>query len=126
MNRIAQLEDKLIYGDYIEVGDLIIDSPSKILSENVGEIFYYFFSKTWPLFRENGTIWFDGNKLSKYEINAVRFSNGAAENALWHVESVTFKPIPNTQLKVVGRYPNTLGYIFSIQGLKNITIDGFS
>ena len=113
-NRIATERDKSIYGTYIIPGDLIIDSPTKETSEGK-ELIYYFMAKQWPGLREGGTIWLDGKKLGFLKI--VTFCNTASALTPWHINSVTFKNIPDTQFTAAS---------FFCQGIKNFTLDGVS
>jgi hypothetical protein len=105
INRIATEADRAIYGDYITPGDLIIDSPTKVTPDKV-EVIYYFMAKEWPLLREGATIWFDGKKLGF--VNAIKFNHTSKATTPWHVEKVTFRNIPNTQLRAGGFYTHGL------------------
>lgn len=113
-NRIATAEDKLLYGDYIMEGDLIIDSPTKINGE-YKEVIYYFIQKQWPLLREGATIWFDGDKLGY--ISVIKFCNTADALKPWHISTATFRNIPSTRVTTKQ---------FTCQGLKHIEVNGES
>jgi hypothetical protein len=113
-NRIATSADRQIYGDYITEGDLIIDSPTKI-TEDIREVVYYFMAKQWPLFREGGTIWFDGEKLGM--LTGINFTNTSNTINPWHVTTATLKNIPYTKVQTRS---------FVVNGLKHIEINGES
>jgi hypothetical protein len=113
-NRIATQQDKALYGDYITPGDLIIDTPTKETADGK-ELIYYFMAKQWPGLREGGTIWLDGKKLGFLKI--VKFCNTASAIAPWHIQSATFRNIPDTQF--------TAAHFFC-QGLKHFTLNGVS
>lgn len=113
-NRIAGESDKLLYGDYITVGDLIIDTPTRN-QDGIREVVYYFMVKQWPDLRENATIWIDGEKLG--DIDFIRFNNTARELEPWHISSATIKNIPHTKVVTGG---------LLCAGLKHLVIDGES
>jgi hypothetical protein len=115
-NRIATLHDQKIYGDYIQPGDLIIDSPNRINKDKgQRDVFYYFMPKQWPGLREGATIWIDGDKLGV--VREIKFGNTSNSLTPWHIESLRVKNIPHT--KVVANS-------FDCQGLKHFELDGES
>jgi hypothetical protein len=113
-NRIANVDDQKIYGEYITPGDLIIDTPTKVTSEG-SELIYYFMQKQWPGLREGGTIWLDGKKLGY--LHVIKFCNTASPLTAWHIQSARFRNIPDTQVRATS---------FFCQGLKNFELDGES
>jgi len=113
-NRIATQVDRALYGDYINVGDLIIDTPTKI-SDKGNELIYYFMAKQWPMLRDGATIWLDGQKLGRLAV--IKFTNTASALMPWHIQSATFRNIPNTQV---------VANMFFCQGLKNFELNGES
>jgi hypothetical protein len=113
-NRIATDSDKQIYGDYINCGDLIIDTPTKVSAQGI-ELIYYFMAKQWPMLRNGSTIWLDGQKLGRLAV--VKFTNTASALTPWHIESATFRNIPNTQV---------VANMFFCQGLKHFELNGES
>jgi hypothetical protein len=116
MNRIASEADKLIYGDYITSGDLIIDAPSKVYADGSKEVVYYWMgSKDWKTLRENATIWIDGEKLGFVDL--IKFNNSANSQTPWLIKSARIKNIPTTKV-VAGS--------LSCHGLLNLEIDGVS
>jgi hypothetical protein len=112
MNRIASEADRQAYGEYISLGDLIIDTPTKI-GNGKAEVIYYFMKKQWPGLREGGTIWIDGKKLGF--VDMIKFCNTSAALSPWNIESACIRNIPDTQVKAGS---------FSVSGLKNIEING--
>jgi hypothetical protein len=116
MNRIATEADKLIYGDYITLGDLIIDAPSKVYADGSKEVLYYFMgSRDWKTLRENATIWIDGGKLGY--VNLIKFNNTANSQTPWLIKSARIKNIPNTKV-IIGS--------LTCHGLSCLEIDGVS
>lgn len=113
-NRVATEADRAIYGNYITPGDVIIDTPNKIRKGN-RDVIYYFMGKQWPGLRDGVTIWFDGDKLGP--LNEIKFCNTSDPMQPWHIESATFRNIPNTRVVAGG---------FSCHGLKHFTLDGES
>ncbi|MEO5602063.1 MAG: hypothetical protein ABIR06_14175 [Cyclobacteriaceae bacterium] len=113
-NRLATFKDVSLYGDYITTGDLIIDTPTKILNSE-REVVYYFMAKQWPGLREGGTIWLDGEKLGL--LSHVQFCNSSQTLNPWHIDSVRIKNIPHT--KVITEN-------FSCHGLKYFELNGES
>ena len=113
-NRIATESDRILYGDYITVGDLIIDTPNRIQKGN-RDVIYYFMPRQWPTLREGATIWFDGDKLGP--LNEIKFCNTSQALKAWHIESASFRNIPHTRV-VAGA--------FSCHGLKHFELDGES
>lgn len=113
-NHIATLDDRARYGAYIEPGDVIIDTPTKI-TNGERDVIYYFMGRQWPGLREGGTIWLDGDKLGK--LNLIKFCNTSNPLMRWHVESAKIKNIPNTQVTAKA---------FVCQGLKRFELDGES
>jgi hypothetical protein len=113
-NRIATNADKSLYGNYITPGDLIIDTPTKETKDG-NELIYYFMAKQWPRLREGGTIWLDGKKLGFLKV--VKFCNTASALTPWHIQSATFKNIPETKFSAQH---------FFCQGLKKFELNGES
>lgn len=111
-NRIATQSDRQLYGSYIQIGDLIIDTPTKRTSKGT-ELIYYFMAKQWPQLRNGATIWLDGTKLGHLDV--IKFCNTASPLASWHIESASFKIIPGTQLQATS---------FFCQGLKHLEVSG--
>lgn len=114
MNRIATQADQRLYGDYITPGDLIIDTPTKLIG-NRQELIYYFMQKQWPGLKDGATIWLDGDKLGFLDV--VKFCNTASPLMPWHIESVKIKNIPHTQVRLES---------FMCQGLKHVELNGES
>lgn len=113
MNRIAVEADKAVYGPYITVGDVIIDSPTKLYPDGSREVIYYFIgSKDLLAMRENAVIWIDGDKLGFTKKIVLR--NTANEQTPWHIKSATIKNIPHTKVTTGG---------FSCHGLSFLTFD---
>jgi hypothetical protein len=110
-NRIATEQDRILYGQYITVGDLIIDTPTRPLEVN----YYFMGSKDWKTLRENATIWIDGEKLGY--VNLIRFRNSANEQTPWLIQNARMKNIPTTQVVCGG---------IVVFGLKNFELDGES
>lgn len=113
-NRIASLQDQEYYGSYIEPGDLIMDSPTRI-SKGKPDVIYYFMPKQWPRFREGGTIWLDGDKLGI--VNEIKFCNTSQPLTPWHIESAKVKNIPHTKV---------IAASLVCQGLKHVEVNGES
>lgn len=113
-NRVATEADRVLYGDYITPGDVIIDTPNKI-RDGRRDVIYYFMGKQWPNLRDGVTIWFDGDKLGR--LNEIKFCNTSDPMQPWHIESATFRNIPNTRVVASG---------FSCHGLKHFVLDGES
>ena len=113
-NRIATDFDRKIYGDYIEPGDLIIDTPTRVV-QGKPEVIYYFMMKQWPGLREGATIWLDGAKLGV--LREIKFCNTSESLTPWQIESATFRNIPDTQV---------VASSFVCQGLKHFELDGES
>jgi hypothetical protein len=111
-NRIATLDDRRIYGDYIYPGDLIIDTPTKI-ENGKPEVIYYFMPRQWPGLREGATIWLDGDKLGF--LNEIKFCNTSRPLTPWHIESARVRNIPHTRVTTAS---------FICQGLKHFDLDG--
>lgn len=111
-NRIASKADQALYGDYITPGDLIIDSPSKIKNGR-REVIYYFMPRQWPGLREGATIWIDGKKLGP--VDEIKFCNTSKPLTPWHIESATFRNIPDTRVVTSS---------FVCEGLKHFELDG--
>src|SRR5690348_15155426 len=115
-NRLATQEDVTLYGDYITVGDLIIDTPTGICADGINKLTYNRISTTFPGLRENAVIWVDGTKLGSF--CEFRLLNGT-ETAPWHISSATVKPIPGTRMDGVYTQNSYGGFLYLIQGLKN-------
>jgi hypothetical protein len=115
MNRIAVEADKAIYGDYITVGDLIIDTPNKSFADGSKEVLYYFMVKDWPTLREGAVIWIDGEKLGY--VRKIQFRNTANGQTPWLIKSASIKNIPHTKIVCGG---------LSCHGLLNLTVSGVS
>jgi hypothetical protein len=113
-NRIASLQDQEYYGPYIEPGDLIIDTPTR-LRKGKPDVIYYFMAKQWPALREGGTIWLDGDKLGA--VNEIKFCNTSQPLTPWHIESARVKNIPHTKVMATS---------FVCQGLKHVEVNGES
>jgi len=113
MNRIATEADKIVYGDYIVPGDLIIDTPTKVLADGSKEVNYYFMAKEWPGIAEGATIWIDGEKLGF--TNLLRFRNTSDSLVPWTISKARIKNIPHTQVVTGG---------ISCDGLKDWELDG--
>lgn len=113
-NRLATVDDQQQYGTYIQPGDLIIDTPTKVV-DGKPEVVYYFMNKQWPALREGANIWLDGQALGP--LSQIKFSSTSDALVPWHIEAATFRNIPNTQ--VVTRS-------FSCQGLKHFKLNGIS
>jgi hypothetical protein len=114
LNRLATQPDIEIYGDYITIGDLIIDTPTKIVNGQ-REVVYYFMPTQWSGLREGGTIWLDGDKLGV--LKEIQFCNTRETLMRWHIESAKVKNIPNTQV---------VTETFVCHGLKNFELNGES
>lgn len=113
MNRVAVEADKAVYGQYITVGDFIIDSPTKVYPDGSKEVNYYFIgSKELLGLKENGKIWIDGEKLGF--VKKIVLRNSANEQTSWHIKTATVKNIPHTKV-VTGA--------FSCHGLTNLIVD---
>jgi hypothetical protein len=113
-NRIATDQDRVLYGPYIQPGDLIIDTPTKVNNDE-REVIYYFMAKEWPGLREGGTIWLDGDKLGQLHI--IKFCNTSNSLTPWLVESARVKNIP---------YTRVVANAFICEGLKNFELNGES
>lgn len=113
-NRIATGRDCGQYGTYIQPGDLIIDTPTRIRKDE-RDVIYYFMGKQWPALREGGTIWLDGDKLGR--LNMIKFCNTSNPLTPWRIESVKIRNIPDTRV-VAGA--------FVCQGLRNFELNGES
>ncbi len=113
-NRIAAQNDIEVYGAYITPGDLIIDTPTKIV-KGKAIVVYFFMSKQWPGLKEGGTIWLDGDKLGVLE--EIKFCNTAAPLTPWHITSARVKNIPHTRV---------IATTFFCQGLKDFELNGES
>ncbi len=122
-NRIASQSDITLYGNYITVGDLIIDTPTKKYSDGINQLAYTKISTTFPGIRENATIWVDGKKLGPY--CEFRLLN-EKETKPWHISSATIRPIPGTRMDGVYTLNGYGGFLHLIQGLKNISVEGGS
>jgi len=115
MNRIAVDADKLIYGDYITAGDLIIDTPTKVFADGSKEVSYYFIVKEWPTLREGAVIWLDGDALGF--IKKFQFRNTSVGLTPWLIQSASIRNIPHTKV-VCGA--------ITCHGLLNLHISGYS
>lgn len=95
-NRIATEADRVLYGSFITVGDLIIDTRTNA----DGDATYYFMGTQWPTLTGSPTIWFDGDMLCPGGsiLNEIKFQNGSNNNTAWTVNSATFKNIPGTKV----------------------------
>jgi hypothetical protein len=113
-NRIATDRDRELYGPYIEPGDLIIDTPTKV-NNGQRDVIYYFMAKEWPAFREGGTIWLDGEKLGA--LHVIKFCNTSNPLTPWLVESARVRNIP---------YTSVTANAFVCQGLINFELNGES
>lgn len=113
-NRIARESDRVRYGPYITPGDLIIDTPTRE-KDGKREVVYYFMPKQWPMLREGGTIWIDGEKLGP--VDMIKFCNTSRSLNAWHIESASIRNIPDTQVR---------SKAFVCQGLKHFVLDGQS
>lgn len=113
-NRLATAYDRKLYGEYIQVGDLIIDSPTKI-TRGQYDLIYYFMPRQWPGLRDGATIWLDGDKLGM--LNEIKFCNSSQPLTPWHIESITIRNIPHTRV---------VANSFLCQGVKNFVLDGES
>jgi hypothetical protein len=113
-NRLATEDDRAIYGNYINPGDLIIDTPTK-RNKGKSEVIYYFMPKQWPGLRDGATIWLDGDKLGF--LDEIKFCNTSQPMAPWHIESVKVKNIPHTKV---------MAGSFVCQGLKHFELNGES
>lgn len=122
-NRVATLLDVAKYGTFIQVGDLIIDTPTKKFADGINQLRYTTVSKSFPGLRENGTIWVDGEKIGP--LCEFRFLNGT-ETTPWHVSTVLFKPIPNTYVQGIYNSNSYGGFLYLIQGVKILGMDGTS
>lgn len=124
-NRVATLLDVAKYGTYITEGDLIIDRPTNGVpfADGINQLRYTTISKSFPGFKEYGTIWIDGSKIGK--LCEIRFLNGT-ETTPWHVSYVSIKPIPGTQVNGVYTKNSYGGFLYLIQGVKHLKVDGVS
>lgn len=122
-NRIATLQDVITYGNFIAIGDLIIDTPTNKFPDGINKVVYTKVSTTFPALRENAIIWIDGDKLGKY--CEFRLLNNT-ETTPWKISSATIKPIPGTRMEGVYTTNSYGGFLHLIQGLKNLRIDGGS
>ncbi|HTJ52735.1 MAG TPA: hypothetical protein VL443_24935 [Cyclobacteriaceae bacterium] len=118
---MATKKDIRLYGKYITVGDLIIDTPTGICADGINKLMYNRISKTFPGLREDAVIWVDGKKLGPF--CEFRLLN-VTETTPWHISSATVKPIPGTRMDGVYTENSYGGFLYLIQGLKNIRIDG--
>lgn len=119
-NRIATLIDVVRYGTYITEGDLIIDTPTKYNLDGVNQLRYTTISRTFPGLREGGTIWIDGKIGPLCEIRFVNVN----ETTPWHISRAKIKPIPGTRVNGIVTKNSYGGFLYLVQGLKFLTIDG--
>lgn len=123
-NRLSTPDDIVTYGDYVKPGiDLIFDTPTKKFADNINQLRYVTISKSFPGLKEGGTIWIDGEKIGP--LCEFRLLNGT-ETTPWHVSSVTIRPIPGTQVKGIYTANSYGGFLFLVQGVKNLVMDGTS
>ena len=120
-NRIATHDDVLKYGDFITEGDLIFDTPTKTFTDGINQLRYTSISKTFPNIREDAKLWIDGERIGP--LCEVRFLNGN-ETTPWNISSATLKPIPGTRINTIYTHNSYGGFLWLIQGLKNLVIDG--
>jgi len=120
---LATREDIKLYGNYITAGDLIIDTPTGTYPDRINKVMYNRISTTFPGLREDATIWVDGKKLGSF--CEFRLLNGT-ETTPWHISNATVKPIPGTRMDGIYTKNSYGGFLYLIQGLKNIRIDGGS
>ncbi len=122
-NRVATLADITKYGTYINVGDWILDRPTNPvpLADGANQIRYTKVSTTFPGIREGANIWIDGDKIGP--LSEIRLLNGT-ESTPWHISTATVRPIPNTRVNGIYTANSYGGFLYLIQGLKNLTMDG--
>lgn len=120
-NRTAKLADIILEGPHIREGDWICDSPTNNYTDGIGAVRYTNFSTKFPDVREDATVWIDNDKLGKF--CEFRLLNGNEKNP-WHISNLTIKPIPNTQCQGVITKNSYGGFLYLIQGLKNLNIIG--
>lgn len=118
-NRIATEADRTLYGSYITVGDLIIDTPTFTNPDGTHNVSYYFMGVEFPALTGTPTIWLDGDLLCPGGeiLNTIKFQNTSNVNIPWGngVVAATFKNIPGT--RVTSRN-------FVCNGLLNWTLEG--
>lgn len=124
-NRVATLLDVAKYGTYITVGDLILDKPTNGVpfADGINQLRYTSISKSFPTLRENATLWIDGTKIGP--LCEIRFLN-VNETTPWLITTATIKPIPGTRVNGIVTKNSYGGFLYLVQGLKFLTIDGES
>lgn len=116
-NRIATEADRTLYGSFITVGDLIVDTPTLTNADGSHNATYYFMGTQWPTLSGSPTIWLDGDGLCPGGeiLNEIKFQNTSNNNTPWSINTATFKNIPGTKV---------LSKTFVCNGLLNLTIEG--
>lgn len=98
MNRIAVENDIAQYGSYINVGDIILDTPTR----DNGSLNYYFIGEefpklpNWDRLNSDPTIWFDGNLLGN--LFEIKLQNSVYEKP-WPFKMARFRNIPGTEVR---------------------------
>lgn len=110
---------------HLPIGDLIVNRPTNGVpfADGINQLRYTNFSRSFPTFREGGTIWIDGKTIGS--LCEIRFLNGT-ETTPWHVSTVSIKPLPGTQIKGIYTKNSYGGFLYLVQGVKNLTMSGSS
>jgi hypothetical protein len=130
MNRVVSEGDKnTLYNGILEVGDLLFVKPRKVYSDGRGDLNFDKICSVFPDIRDGATIWFDGDSLG--ELNSVMLRNNGEMNP-WinakgeQIKTITLRPIPGTQLKVVANTWTPSSQVFLCQGVLNMKVLGES
>lgn len=114
MNRVAVEYDVAKYGSYMNVGDVIFDTPTR----DNGSLNYYFLGEefpklpNWHRLNSDPIFWFDGNLLG--ELFEIKFQNSVNEKP-WPMRTVRFFNVPGTIVK---------GQSFSAKGAEHFKLKG--
>lgn len=125
MNRPVKRDDNLLYSKSVDLmeqelkeGDIILDTPNQ-----PHKITYTQINKQWPELIDGGTIWIDPLKMQLTGVlQDFKFNNDTLRLP-WNIENVTIKTLPTAQFNMSVGPHSYGGYLFKVNGVKNLTLD---